>query len=232
MRKLKLMAELSKGACLDIGFAHNSNPFLKDPIGVDIQNIAKPENYKGVYVLNLNTEKLPFSDRSFDTVLAGDVIEHVENPSHLLREINRVLKHNGKLLLSTPHATWWWTVLHNWFFQDIVNDPDIGEHLSNWTVMDMKRLLTLNGFEVIKIWGTECEIPKLGIKIPVKHFPMLGWVVLYETKKITMPVDFIYLNKKDQVIKHYTFKKQERFSSKEYGAGKGQGTKRDCRSTL
>lgn len=207
MKKLKLMANLTHGSCLDIGFAHNPNVYLKDAVGVDIQNVPKPENYREIYTLDMNKEKLPFQDNHFDTVLAGDIIEHLQNPSQFLREINRVLKANGKLLLSTPHATWWWTVLHNWFFQNIVNDPDIGEHLSNWTVLDMKRLLKLNGFEVIKMFGTECEIPKLKIKFPVTYFPQLGWVVIYETKKITAPVDFIYLNKGQEVVKYYTFKK-------------------------
>lgn len=202
------MAQLSEGKCLDIGFAHNPNPFLKNPIGVDIQNISKPPNYKETHIIDLNIENLPFPNNSFDTVLAGDVIEHLENPSRMLMEMNRVLKHHGKMLLSTPHATYWWTVLHTWFFQKIVNDPDIGEHLNNWTILDMKRLLKLNGFRVVKIWGTECEIPKLGIKIPVTHFPLLGWVVLYETRKVTKPVEFIYLNYKDRIVKHYKKMKQ------------------------
>ncbi len=196
------MAELSKGMCLDIGFAHNPNRFLKDAVGIDIQAVPKPQNYKETYVLDLNINKFPFENNTFDTVLAGDIIEHVENPSQLLREINRVLKENGTLLLSAPHATHWWTVLHTWFLRSFVNDPDIGEHLSNWTILDMKRLLKLNGFETKKIWGTACEIPKLKIIIPVKHFPLLGWIVLYEAVKKNIPVDFIYLNYKKQIVKH------------------------------
>ncbi len=203
MKKLKLMASLAYGNCLDLGFAHNPNVYLKDTVGVDIQRVPKPENYKEICVLDFNKEKFPFQDKQFDTVLAGDVIEHLENPSMFLREINRVLKKDGKLLLSTPNANYWWTIIHNWFLRLYVNDPDMGEHLCNWTILDMTRLLKLNGFKVIKLWGTECEIPKFNIKISVKNFPQLGWVILYEAVKVDTPVNFIYLNHKNKVVKHF-----------------------------
>jgi SAM-dependent methyltransferase len=196
MEKLKLIAELSEGDCLDIGFAQKPNRYLKNATGVDLQDVPKPDNYKEVFTINLNKQKLPFNDKIFDTVIAGDLIEHVENPSHLLREMNRVLRQNGKIVLSTPHANHLWTILHNWFLRSFVNDPDRGEHLQNWTILDMIRLLKINGFKMKKLWGTECEFPITKIKIPVKHFPMLGWVVIYEARKIANPSKIIHVNYK------------------------------------
>lgn len=49
-------------------------------------------------------EPLPFQDEFFDTVLAWDIIEHIDNDAQLLTEIGRVLKKEGALLLSVPHA--------------------------------------------------------------------------------------------------------------------------------
>jgi len=46
---------------------------------------------------------LPFEDRSFGCVVILEVIEHLQNPYFVLREINRVLKVGGILLLSTPN---------------------------------------------------------------------------------------------------------------------------------
>lgn len=46
---------------------------------------------------------LPFGDGSFDYVVMLEVIEHLQNPYFVLREINRVLKTEGILLLSTPN---------------------------------------------------------------------------------------------------------------------------------
>ena len=200
MKKLKRMASLSAGKCLDIGFAQKPNPFLSNVYGIDVQEVEKPVNYEKVFVVNLNKESLPFKEKEFDTVLVGDVIEHVENPSHILREINRVLKEKGKLILSTPHANHWWTTIHNWFLHPFINDPDVGEHLNNWTIMDMKRLLKLNGFMVKKLWGTECYIPFISINIPVKYFPRWGWIIIYEAQRVGEPVKVIYTNQKGNPI--------------------------------
>jgi SAM-dependent methyltransferase len=45
---------------------------------------------------------LPFEDRSFDAVWAGEVIEHVADTQAWLSEVRRVLRSGGALLLSTP----------------------------------------------------------------------------------------------------------------------------------
>lgn len=58
-----------------------------------------------VKILQRDLEQpLPFRDETFDTVLAWDVIEHIENEENILSEIYRVLKQEGILLLSVPHA--------------------------------------------------------------------------------------------------------------------------------
>ena len=46
---------------------------------------------------------LPFDDEIFDYVVCTEVIEHVENPFALCREIHRVLRPGGSVVLSTPN---------------------------------------------------------------------------------------------------------------------------------
>ncbi len=47
---------------------------------------------------------LPFRSGSFDAVNIVEVIEHIENQPQLIREIGRVLKPGGTLLVSTPNV--------------------------------------------------------------------------------------------------------------------------------
>lgn len=47
-------------------------------------------------------ERLPYADRTFDTVLSFQVLEHVRNVAHYLSEIRRVLGPGGCLVLVTP----------------------------------------------------------------------------------------------------------------------------------
>lgn len=44
----------------------------------------------------------PFHDNSFDNAICVEVLEHVRDPELLLKEIARVLKPNGQLLLTIP----------------------------------------------------------------------------------------------------------------------------------
>ena len=53
----------------------------------------------------LSGGELPFGDETFDVVWAGEVLEHVQDGLGLLAEVRRVLRLDGRLLLSTPdHA--------------------------------------------------------------------------------------------------------------------------------
>lgn len=59
-----------------------------------------------------DVHELPFTDNEFDTIICTQVMEHVLNPWIMVEEIARVLKPNGKCILSTPfmmpfHADPW-----------------------------------------------------------------------------------------------------------------------------
>ena len=47
--------------------------------------------------------KIPYSDHEFDYVCFLEAIEHTENPYNAVREIARVLKPGGTLIMSTPN---------------------------------------------------------------------------------------------------------------------------------
>lgn len=52
----------------------------------------------------INIEKIPYSDGSFDYVIANHVMEHVADPDAALLEINRVLTADGFAILQTPYS--------------------------------------------------------------------------------------------------------------------------------
>jgi SAM-dependent methyltransferase len=52
--------------------------------------------------INFETDALPFPENRFDTVLSMNVLEHIYNHNHLLREMTRVLKPNGDMIIFVP----------------------------------------------------------------------------------------------------------------------------------
>lgn len=48
-------------------------------------------------------EKIPWPDETFDIVIADNVLEHLDNPAQVFREIARVLKPGGRFLFKTPN---------------------------------------------------------------------------------------------------------------------------------
>lgn len=79
-------------------------------IGLDIDEkvIAKANQKYGSSKLSYisgSIEKLPFKDKVFDVIVSYETIEHVNVmlQESFLNEINRVLKTDGKLIISTPN---------------------------------------------------------------------------------------------------------------------------------
>ncbi len=60
-------------------------------------------NYARVSVIS-DLHQLPFPDNTFDVILNTQVLEHVNNPGHVVQEMYRVLKPGGKLCLTLPQG--------------------------------------------------------------------------------------------------------------------------------
>jgi len=59
---------------------------------------------EGHEVLELDAQRLDELDESFDTIVAGELIEHLENPGLFLEACRRRLTEAGRLVLTTPNA--------------------------------------------------------------------------------------------------------------------------------
>lgn len=75
-------------------------------IGVDFsQETIKQasEIYKNVLYVLSDVLYTPFANETFDVVVSGEVIEHLEHPQLLINEMERICKKGGIMILSTPH---------------------------------------------------------------------------------------------------------------------------------
>jgi ubiquinone/menaquinone biosynthesis C-methylase UbiE len=64
--------------------------------------------------------RLDFPDASFDKVLCSEVIEHIPDAPQALREMHRVLKPGGTLVLSTPNKGSWYGFERYWLWEKLL----------------------------------------------------------------------------------------------------------------
>lgn len=81
---------------------------------------------------------LPFDEAQFDCVVSFQVIEHIEEDIELTREMARVLRPGGKVILTTPNAP-----------RSLTRNP---WHVREYTADQLKNLFSVH-FSKIEVWG-------------------------------------------------------------------------------
>lgn len=122
-------------------------------VGTDISsyaiNKAKKKFPKAKFYVLSGDDKLPLSDNSVDFIFAGDVIEHIFDVPNFMLEMNRVLKKNGKIFISTPYHGFLKNLVIVFVGFDISFDP-VAQHIRFFTKKSLGKLLNKYGFSVIK----------------------------------------------------------------------------------
>jgi SAM-dependent methyltransferase len=107
-----------------------------DVIGVENHPAPVKVGQERGYDIRLGEgNSLAFEDATFDLVTALDVIEHNDDDVGMLREMHRVLKPSGLVLISVPALQWLWS------FNDDIND-----HKRRYTAGDLESKLKDVGF--------------------------------------------------------------------------------------
>jgi 2-polyprenyl-3-methyl-5-hydroxy-6-metoxy-1,4-benzoquinol methylase len=106
--------------------------------------------------LDLN-QPAALSAGSFDTLIAAEVIEHLENPRELAREWHRLLKPGGTLLLSTPNNESIRSLVALLIRGHYVafDDSCYPAHITALLRKDISRLLSESGFTDIRFYFTD-----------------------------------------------------------------------------
>ena len=90
--------KLSKLTNKNVHSVDISKQFLEE-----CEKSKKKYNSDNIKTQLIEGNKLPFNNDYFDKVLLFDVIHHLEEPEIALREIYRVLKKNGKIIIYEPN---------------------------------------------------------------------------------------------------------------------------------
>jgi SAM-dependent methyltransferase len=119
------------------------------------------EKYGEQYVFefdHFNSEKdpFPYDSESFDIVLCCEILEHLlEDPTHMLGEIHRVLKKGGFLLLTTPNVKSLANTLKLLFGYNVYGKYSgygpYGRHNREYLPGEVKALLVQCGYSDVRV---------------------------------------------------------------------------------
>ncbi len=124
------------GKLLDFGCG--SKPYVElfsvsEYIGLDIKESGHSHENEFIDVY-YDGNTIPFENDHFDSIFSSEVFEHVFNIDTVLKEINRVCKLNGKLLITLPFV---------W------DEHEIPYDFARYTSFGIKHLLNKYGFEIV-----------------------------------------------------------------------------------
>jgi 2-polyprenyl-3-methyl-5-hydroxy-6-metoxy-1,4-benzoquinol methylase len=172
-KKLLLDLEL-KGDLLDFGAGKGvlTQTILRldrfDSITAADLMVAPPDLARQVkWITGDLNEPLKLPECVFDVIVAAEVIEHLENPRALAREWFRLLRPNGKLILSTPNNESWRSFLSLLFRGQyaLFQSANYPAHITPLLRCDIERCLTEAGFEnpafLFTDYGTLPRFPEL-----------------------------------------------------------------------
>lgn len=196
---------------LDVGcgvgtFAYRISKKAKHVIGIDIlptsieiaKDFFKSDNLE-FKVADLFEERFP--DNSFDCILFLETIEHVDSPVAFIKEFHRILKPNGCLIVSTPNARSYSTLIREVisFLPTLLKRNTIErslkliskeprctgthmDHIYSWDIYTLYRLLNRCGFEYethafAGCWPFSIEI--MGFPIRILPFSRRGREMKY-----------------------------------------------------
>lgn len=176
--KLREVASFKKtGRILDVGcgeggliFAFKARGWAA--FGVDTSKVATGltgEKIGKQYTFNGELKDCHFPDGYFDVVILNHVLEHVAHPNEELKEIGRILKDDGVLLLSVPNIDSFQFKICRGRWVHL----DVPRHLFHYSPATIRYMLQKNNFKVIYV------------NFPLSDFPFDFYRSLRSTAKLS-----------------------------------------------
>jgi len=127
------------GSLIDIGCSDGSLPRkYRELTGEYVEGVEKTHNeydFKVSSDIELVTEK-------FDIATILNTLEHIHSPRSFIKKVRKILKPNGKILITVPN-------LYNNFLNIHLDGFFSNAHIYNFSIKTIVELVTISGFEVI-----------------------------------------------------------------------------------
>lgn len=99
-----------------------------------------------------DAHNMPFRGNVFGTIVCFEVLEHLDSPIKALREFRRVLKEEGRVVITVPNV-WYWRRIFRTLLKGhgVLEKTPHANHKQAWDIYDFHRLAYQAEFRVIKV---------------------------------------------------------------------------------
>jgi SAM-dependent methyltransferase len=162
-----------RGRVVDLGAGDGYLAGLLREAGFDVRALDRVATYFAPTDIPLDqadlNERLPYSDGEFDAAVATELIEHIENPWFLIREMHRIIRPGGVAVISTPNVTNLytraWYALSGQLFNFMESSyRDIG-HITPVPLWNLRRMVE-GRFDIEAVDYNANWLPKTRIVLP------------------------------------------------------------------
>lgn len=162
-RRIEYVGRYKKsGRVLDVGCG--SGDFLGEmkAIGWDVYGVDASRSACDRAVAKIGTniycgslDDCHFVGEFFDVVTMWHVLEHVDDPNATIKEIGRILKNDGLLILEVPNID---SPIYK-ATRQYYSALDVPRHLIHFSLKTIERLIVRNGFRIIMVNSQTLEMP-------------------------------------------------------------------------
>ena len=172
--EIEYVKENCKGRIVDIGcglgYFLSALPNSFEKHGVELSEYASKEARKYGEI----RKTLYYPRHYFDTVVSMHVIEHIEKPENFIKQIRKILRDNGMLIIGTPDFDSGCARRFGENYRLLHDDT----HISLFTNESMFRFLRDNGFRIFKV-----DYPFFD----TEYFTEENLLKMFDTDKISPP---------------------------------------------
>jgi 2-polyprenyl-3-methyl-5-hydroxy-6-metoxy-1,4-benzoquinol methylase len=156
----RLQKYKTEGRILDIGcsaglFLEVTREHGWDSYGIEISKDTAELARKrgGIKIVMGSLDQTRFRPKFFDVITMWDVVEHVEDPTHMMTIVHSILKDDGIIALSTPNIDGLFPKI-SYIISKFTKDwphPEPPYHLFQFSKKTLQKLLHLARFEVLEV---------------------------------------------------------------------------------
>jgi ubiquinone/menaquinone biosynthesis C-methylase UbiE len=220
-RQSKVLNRIEGNTIIDVGcftgaFVREASRRFPDKTVIGIDNFE--DNIRIARLLfpeladrfqKMSVYRLDIADASADCVTLQEVLEHLEGAALAIKEVNRVLKKGGALIVSVPNPFYLWRIItflcceignafRRWRGQPprlsmevLCKEIEWDRHVYAWTPTTLLTLLATNGFEYVE-HCYENRVPDRVRRWVLAVLPFLGPTQILKVRKVApAPADLV-----------------------------------------